>query len=163
MDYAGGPRALPRGWGRPLLGPMLLHLPSSHQSLDPFSATRVVDRSGLFCCRCGDPQHFIDRCPMSLVDLRCNQTKIHQSLIQSEALDTRRVLQVRCVHRDVVKYPLMSAVFQFRGQKHNVAVNPHLHHPLILGTNWPAFSELLGNLCTDVSCGKKKQERGVTV
>lgn len=68
------------------------------------------------------------------------------------------VVQIRCVHRDVVKYPLMSAMIQFKGQKHSVevAVNPHLRHPLILGTNWPAFSELLGLLCADVSCDKGK-------
>ncbi len=32
-----------------------------------------------------------------------------------------------------------------------VAVNLHLRYPLILGTNWPAFSHLLGYLCADVS------------
>ncbi len=101
----------------------------------------------------------------ALVDSGCNQTSIHQSLIQPEALDTSRMVQVRCVQGDVVKYPLMSAVIQFRGQNHSVevAVNPHLRHPLILGTNWPAFSELLGCLCADVSWGKKKQERGALV
>ncbi len=58
-----------------------------------------------------------------------------------------------------------SAVIQFRGQNHSVevAVNPHLRHPLILGTNWPAFSELLGCLCADVSWGKKKQGSGALV
>ncbi len=38
-----------------------------------------------------------------------------------------------------------------------VAVNPHLRHPLILGTNWPAFKILLGFLCVDASCGKGRQ------
>ncbi len=133
------------------------------------------------CWRCGDPGHFMDRCPvmevgalirvpdapqaapdqaglyqipvsikggtyLALVDSGCNQTSIHQSLIQLGALDKSRVVPVRCVHGDVVKYPLMSMLIQFRGQKHSVevAVNPHLRHPLILGTNWPAFSQLLG-------------------
>ncbi len=32
-----------------------------------------------------------------------------------------------------------------------VAVNSHLKHPLILGTNWPAFTQLLGIVCADVS------------
>ncbi len=101
----------------------------------------------------------------ALVDSGCNQTSIHQSLMQPEALDASRMVQVRCVHGDVVKYPLMSAVIQFRGQNHSVevAVNPHLRHPLILGTNWPAFSELLGCLCADVSWGKKRQGRGALV
>ncbi len=69
------------------------------------------------------------------------------------------------MHGDVVKYPLMSAVIQFRGQNHSVevAVNPHLRHPLILGTNWPTFSELLRCLCVDVAWGKKKQGRGAFV
>ncbi len=37
-------------------------------------------------------------------------------------------------------------------------VNPRLRHPLILGTNWPAFKILLGVLCVDASCGKEKPE-----
>ncbi len=44
---------------------------------------------------------------------------------------------------------------QERGVK--VAVNPHLEHPLILGTSWPAFSHLLGYLCVYVSWKKEKQ------
>ncbi len=53
-----------------------------------------------------------------------------------------------CV-RDVVGYPLVPVDIQFRGKKHSikVAVNPHLRHPLILGTDWPAFSQLLEFLC----------------
>ncbi len=68
------------------------------------------------------------------------------------------MVRVRCVHGDVVKYPVVLLAIQFRGQKHNVevAVNPHLRHPLILGTNWPAFKILLGVLCVDASCRKEK-------
>ncbi len=71
------------------------------------------------------------------------------------------MVRVRCVHGDVVKYPVVLLTIQFRGQKHNVevAVNPHLRHPLILGTNWPAFKVLLGVLCVDASCGKEKPGR----
>ncbi len=96
----------------------------------------------------------------ALLDSGCNQISIHQSLIQPEALDTSRMVQVRCVHGDLVKYPLLSAVIQFRGQNHSVegAVNLHLRHPLILGTNWPAFSESLGYLCEDASWRKKSRE-----
>ncbi len=68
------------------------------------------------------------------------------------------MVQVRCIHGDVVKYPVMPLAIQFRGQKHNVevAVNQHLRHPLILGTNWPAFSQLLGYLCADVAWERKR-------
>ncbi len=73
------------------------------------------------------------------------------------------MVSVRCMNRDVVKYNLMSALILFRGQKHSVevAVNPHLQHPLIFGTNWPAFSQLLGCLSVNVSCGERKLENGV--
>ncbi len=96
------------------------------------------------------------------MDSGCNQTLIHQSLIQLEALDKSRIAPVRCVHKDVVKYPLMPAVIRFWRQKHSVevAVNTHLQHPLILGTNWPAFSQLLGYFCADVSFGERKLESG---
>ncbi len=96
----------------------------------------------------------------ALVDSGCNQTSIHQSLIQPEALDKSCMVRVRCVHGDVVKYPVVLLAIQFRGQKHDVevAVNPRLRHPLILGTNWPAFKILLGFLCVDASCGKEKPE-----
>ncbi len=155
----------------------------------------VPGKPGPACWRCGDPGHFIDRCPVmevgtlvrvpdapqaapdqagryqipvsirggtywALVDSGCNQTSIHQSLIQPEALDKSCMVRVRCVHGDVVKYPVVLLTIQFRGQKHKVevAVNPRLRHPLILGTNWPAFKILLGVLCVDASCGKEKPE-----
>ncbi len=94
----------------------------------------------------------------ALVDSGCNQTSIHQSLIQPEALDKSCMVRVRCVHGDVVSYPVMLLAILFRGQKHKmeVAVNPHLRHPLIFGTNWPAFKISLGFLCVDASCGKEK-------
>ncbi len=83
----------------------------------------------------------------ALVASGCNQTSIHQSLMQQRALDTSR--KVRCVHGDVVNYPLVPVSIQFRGKTHRmkVAVNSHLRHPLILGTDWPAFTQLLGILC----------------
>ncbi len=168
---------------------------SPRQFLVPLPATRVAGKPGPACWHCGDPGHFIDRCPVmevgtlvrvpdapqaapnqaggyqipvsirggtywALVDSGCNQTSIHQSLIQPEALDKSCMVRVRCVHGDVVKYPVVLLTIQFRGQKHKVevAVNPHLRHPLILGTNWPAFKILLGVLCVDASCGKEKPE-----
>ncbi len=159
------------------------------------SSTRVAGKPGPACWRCGDPGHFIDRCPVmevgtlvrvpdapqaaldqaggyqipvsirggtywALVDSGCNQTSIHQSLIQPKALDKSCMVRVRCVHGDVVTYPVVLLTIQFRGQKHKVevAVNPRLRHPLILGTNWPAFKILLGVLCVDAFCGKEKPE-----
>ncbi len=70
------------------------------------------------------------------------------------------MVRVRCVHGGVVKYPVVLLAIQFRGQKHKVevAVNPRLRHPLILGTNWPAFKTLFGVLCVETSCGKEKPE-----
>ncbi len=51
------------------------------------------------------------------------------------------MVRVRYVHGDMVNYSLVSVANKFRGQKHRVevAVSPHLRHPLILGTNWPGF------------------------
>ncbi len=75
------------------------------------------------------------------------------------------MVRVRCVHGDVAEYPVLHLAIQFRGQKHNVevAVNPHLRHPLILGTNWPSFKVLLGVLCADASWGKEKPGREAAV
>ncbi len=89
----------------------------------------------------------------ALVDSGCNQTSIHQSLIQQRALDTGRKVKVRCVHGDVANYPLVPVSIKFRGKIHRleVAVNSHLKHPLILGTDWPAFTQLLGIVCADAS------------
>ncbi len=89
----------------------------------------------------------------ALVDSSCNQTSIHQSLMQQRALDMSRKVKVRCVHGDVADYPLVPVSIKFRGKTHRmeVAVNSHLKHPLILGTDWPAFTQLLGIVCADVS------------
>ncbi len=73
--------------------------------------------------------------------------------MQQRTLDMSRKVKVRCVHRDVADYPLVPVSIKFRGKTHRmeVAVNPHLKHPLILGTDWPAFTQLLGIVCADVS------------
>ncbi len=173
---------------------------SPRQFLVPLPATGVAGKPGPACWRCGDPGHFIDRCPVmevgtlvrvpdvpqaapdqaggyqipvsmrggtywALVDSGCNQTSIHQSLVQPEALDMSCMVRVRCVHEDVAEYPVVRLAIQFRGQKHNVevAVNPHLRHPLILGTNWPSFKILLGVLCADASWGKETPGREAAV
>ncbi len=165
---------------------------SPRQFLVPLPATRVAGKPGPACWRCGDPVMEVGtlvrvpdapqaapdqvggyQIPVSikggtywaLVDSGCNQTSIHQSLIQPEALDKSCMVRVRCVHGDVVKYPVVRLAIQFRGQKHNVevAVNPRLRHPRILGTNWPAFKVLLGVLCVDASCRKEKPGREAAV
>ncbi len=89
----------------------------------------------------------------ALVDSGCNQTSIHQGLIQQRALDTGRKVKVRCVHGDMANYPLVPVSITFRGKIHRieVAVNSHLKHLLILGTDWPAFTQLLGIVCADAS------------
>ncbi len=92
----------------------------------------------------------------ALVDSGCNQTSIHQSLMQQRALDMNHKVKVRCVHGDVADYPLVPVSIKFRGKTHRmeVAVNSHLKHPLILGTDWPAFTQLLGIVCADSVCGR---------
>ncbi len=49
--------------------------------------------------------------------------------------------------------PLVPDSIQFREKMHRmkVAVNCHLRYPLILGTGWAAFTQLLGILCVDAS------------
>ncbi|XP_057214591.1 uncharacterized protein LOC130569165 [Triplophysa rosa] len=187
-QYGAGPNASP------------MPQPSPRQSLGLLPAARAAGTSGPACWRCGDPGHFIDRCPMmevgmmvrvpdnpqaalgqdglyqipvsirggtyqALVDSGCNQTSIHQSLIQVVALDTGRMVKVRCVHGDVVNYPLVPLTIKFRGQNHSVevAVNKHLRYPLILGTNWPMFSILLGHLSADVSWQNQRRRKGAVV
>ncbi len=60
---------------------------------------------------------------------------------------------MRCVHGDVVNYPLVPVSIQFRRKTHRmkVAVNFHPRHLLVLGTDWLAFTQLLGILCMDAS------------
>ncbi|XP_048019788.1 actin cytoskeleton-regulatory complex protein pan1-like [Megalobrama amblycephala] len=60
------PRAPPRGAGLATAGldPAPASPLSPRQSFGPFSATGAAGRSGLACWRCGDPDHFIDRCPV---------------------------------------------------------------------------------------------------
>ncbi len=73
--------------------------------------------------------------------------------MQQRALDTSRKVKVRCVHGEVVDYPLVPVAIQFPGKTHRmeVAVNSDFKHLLILGTDWPAFTQLLGILCADAS------------
>ncbi len=97
----------------------------------------------------------------ALVDSGCNLTSIHQSLMQQRALDMSRKVKVRCVHGDVADYPLVPVSIKFWGKTHRmeVAVNSHLKHPQILGTDWPAFTQLLGIVCADISWQTGRRRR----
>ncbi|KAG1928644.1 interferon-induced very large GTPase 1-like [Pimephales promelas] len=127
----------------------------------PDAPTAAPDQAGLYQI----PVSIKGGTYQALVDSGCNQTSIHQSLIRSGALDKSRVVRVRCVHGVVESYPLMSVAVLFRGQKHSVevAVNPRLQHPLILGTDWPGFAKLLGILCADASWETKQRGKTAVV
>lgn len=113
--------------------------------------------AGVLCCRCPstrprsgrDIQH-TGRCQggirHALVDTGCTQTLAHQSLVRPGALLEAEWVEVKCVHSDIHRYPVVSLVLKFKGKKHRVkaVVSPRLWHPLILGTNWPGFHGLLG-------------------
>ncbi|XP_067305555.1 uncharacterized protein [Pseudorasbora parva] len=160
----GSSRALPRGAG--LMGAGGDNGSSSTPSPRPFSnplpATGAAGKPALACWRCGDPDNFVDRCPRMDIGTMIRVPDV-QRTTPDQAGD--RVVKVRCVHGDVVEYPVVPITIQFRGEKHNVevAVSPHLRHPLILGTNWPAFSALLGSLCADAAWEKKARRGAVRV
>ncbi|XP_067306043.1 uncharacterized protein [Pseudorasbora parva] len=165
QGYFGSSMAPPRGEGPTAGGgdSVSISTLSPRQVSSPLPATGAAGRSGLACWCCGDPDHFVDRCPVmevgmmvrvpdvpqvtpghageyqipmsieggtyqALVDSGCNQTSIHQNLIQLGALDTSRMVKVRCVHGDVVEYPVVPISIQFRGEKHRVevAVSPSI-------------------------------------
>ncbi|XP_051750669.1 uncharacterized protein LOC127513104 isoform X1 [Ctenopharyngodon idella] len=62
----GGPRAPPRRAGLTSAGqdPAPVSPLSPRQSFTPLPATGAAGRSGPACWRCGDPEHFVDRCPV---------------------------------------------------------------------------------------------------
>ena len=75
-------------------------------------------------------------------------------------------MDIRCVHGDIHRYPVVPVKIRSKGKKHSVkaAVSSRLAHPLILGTNWPGFDRLVGqcvgvrsqpsgtwNMCTALS------------
>lgn len=55
----------------------------------------------------------------TLVDLVCNQTSIHQSLVQGQALGSVHWVKVICVHKDVHKYLLVPVIIKFQREKHS--------------------------------------------
>ncbi|XP_057177644.1 uncharacterized protein LOC130546394 [Triplophysa rosa] len=58
-DYTSGYRALPRGF-QDGHGSTLSPRPSHA----PLPTTRVAETPGPACWRCGDPDHWVDRCPV---------------------------------------------------------------------------------------------------
>ncbi len=93
----------------------------------------------------------------ALVDSGCNQTSIHQGLIQQRALDTGRKVKVRCVHGDMANYPLVPVSIKFRGKIHRieVAVNSHLKHLLILGNRLAGFHSIVGDSVVRMPLGRR--------
>ena len=107
----------------------------------PTSPPTSPDRAGAYRI----PKSIQGGTYQALVDSGCNQTTIHQCLIQDAALERVYRVKVQCVNGDVHNYPVLPITIEFRGKKHSVkaAVSPHLTHPLILGTNWMQFRVLV--------------------
>ncbi len=145
-----GVRPHDRGAGS--ASPSIASVPIPPVSPRQFLDTRAAGKSGPACLHCGEPGHFIDRCPVmevgtlvrvpdapqaapdqagkyqipvsikggnywALVDSECNQTSIHQILIQPEALDKSCMVRMWCVHGDMVSYPVMLLAIHFWGCK----------------------------------------------
>lgn len=100
----------------------------------------------------------------ALLDSGCNQTSIHQRLMQPGTLNTSCMVKARCVHGGIRRYPIALVTIQLGDQNHRVeaAVNPHLSHPVILETNWPLFSMLLRDICKGGSC-RNQADRDVRI
>lgn len=56
-------------------------------------------------------------------------------------------MEVRCVHGDIHKYPIVPLQIKYKRKMHNVkaAVSLCLTRPIILGTDWPGFNNILGH------------------
>lgn len=55
----------------------------------------------------------------TLMDSGCNQTSIHQSIMQQRALNMSRKVKMRCVQEDVMDYHFVRVSIQFRGKNHS--------------------------------------------
>lgn len=71
---------------------------------------------------------------------------IHQTLVRPGALLEAEWVEVKCVHEDIHKYPLVCVEMRYWAKMHKLkaAVSSRLTHPLILGRDWPGFSKLMG-------------------
>ena len=74
------------------------------------------------------------------------QSMIHQNLVRPGALMEGCWVNIKCVHGDIHRYPMVTAEMRYKGKKNRmkVAVSSHLTHPLILGTDWPGFHSVVG-------------------
>lgn len=82
----------------------------------------------------------------ALVDTGCTQNLVHQNLVRPGALLEAEWVKVKCVHGDIHKYPIVQLLLKLKAKTHKIkaAVSLNMSHPLILGTNWPGFHNLLG-------------------
>ena len=100
------------------------------------------DSRGTFCV----PVRIQGRVRQAVVDSGCQQTVIHQDLVRPGALVEAARVRIKSVHGDIHEYPVVPVEIWFKGKKYStkVAGSSHLTHPLILGTNWAGFHDLVG-------------------
>ena len=69
----------------------------------------------------------------AMVDSGCMQSIVHQNLIRPGALLEAGWVDIRCVHGDIHRYPVVPVEIRYKGKKHSVkaAVSSRLAHPLI--------------------------------
>ena len=81
----------------------------------------------------------------ALLDSGAMQSLIRQSLVRPEALVMAPCVTIRCMHGDEHSYPIVSVEINLQGQTHIIkaAVSTRLSHPLILGTDWPGFRQVV--------------------
>ena len=74
------------------------------------------------------------------------QTLIQQSLVRPEV--GTPYVSIRCVHRDIQKFPLVPLEIHYQGKKHSLKaeVSSCLSQPLILGTDWARFNQVTEDL-----------------
>lgn len=82
------------------------------------------------------------RAGVALVDPGCTQRLVKKGWARPDPRG-REVL-IRCVHGDVKAYPTGKALVSVNGRKAlmQVGIDPSLPYDVILGRNWPAFTEL---------------------
>ncbi|KAJ8349751.1 hypothetical protein SKAU_G00248810 [Synaphobranchus kaupii] len=99
--------------------------------------TSAPDPDGAYCIpvRVQGSEH------RALLDSGARQTMIQQSLVRPEALVPACWVTIKCVHRDIHKYPIVPVEIRIKNETHilEAAVSSRLLHPLILGTDWTGF------------------------
>ena len=106
--------------------------------------TSAHDSEGAFCIpvRVQGSEH------RALLDSGAMQSLIRQSLVRPEALVMTPWVTIRCVHGDEHSCLIVSVEINLQGQTHIIkaAVSTRLSHPLILGTDWPGFRQVVKDL-----------------